>query len=1300
MMDCPMCDTPLEQSIEYSDFDKLVIEEYPYVLAYPYKRMLEETEGRNKLELLAYTFLNGLKLLSLELASEYFQSNLKSAKLNELFRNNLFQPSFGNWNAFLREAIAVFESEKHPLIFPEFAAAYKSIELDKKAQKYKTESPYTNEEGRTAWKKSELTAIGTLINFRNRYLGHGVPLSKDEYTSLYKEIHPVFTDFMKALEYTCALQLTKNDADGEYLLKGCTLVLNETKQSRKVTEDANITLKAGDGRVLHLLPFYILPKQHISDADDRAEILVYEQSTGQRIIFYSPESIKAEESGQVLESLRILLSDKEMEEPCSLQDFSHDYVLKWIKIHNDKVLEGLYKEKKVIPGVYQQRLEAETALLSWIGAKVSLFIMAAEAGSGKTNILTHLLSLYERAGLDSILIRSNRCGSVSLEAELRKILNAPTELDLAQYLNKTYDQLNPLMIIIDGGNEHQQPQGFVDGILTFLSQITPGYVKVVLSWRISTLNDIPEIDSHHDNLIYTAAENEHHALLAKKAYRLFGMNKIELEGAWNAYTKSVTGLYKLKFNFDELFLTDAKLIEELSNPLLLRLFLELHHQKPIPKKDKGFVNLWSVWWTTMLQEPSQATFLQSLAAYMIDQQRLSVTLDELFDHPELGNAVKNIQIDSPYRQLVQKGVLSQYFKEDAIYVAFTMEAAMYYIASLRLSESMIRTKINEHTIWIEPTRFYLWDQAHRSNSSILFVLIDEGKLPCSLVSFGLTQYVFMHGLSSALDQLFMNPSGSDWEILDASFQLIREIRPNESTSIADQILTFVRGKMTDVNKRLVLKLLSEGSKTVVDQIIQEHFEDYKPENVEEAVALARYFEKIGQSKKAYDFLVVYLEDNATITRDTIELFKIFVDICKELGRYKEAWDTIDRWEAELKQHFGLSTKDRALILTRRGSVKEYLGLFAEASEYYSEALRINEELLGPYHGDTLNSISDIGDIKREKGQCDEALQHYELNLERNSKLYDESHPMLAATLTRIGGIYNTKGQYDIALECFEKALNIYVETYGESHPDVAALLYRIGGIYETKGQYNKALEYFEKALTTYIQYYGESHPNVAATLNSIGDIYVTIGQYDKALEYFEKDLVISTEYYGETHPNVAATLNHIGVLFISKRLYDKAVEYLNRALEIDVQYFGSEHRNTAAIKRNLAHALILSGRFDEGEPILLDAIRTLEANTIESDPLLARCFLRYALLHRLQKQSEQALTQVDKSISLFEERFGKDSVEAADAYFEKGMIYYSSNDKDSAHDWFTKCSQIRLNRLGVEHPDSISVQNYLNDIRI
>lgn len=61
----------------YSDFENEVISNYPYVIAYPFKRMLDEEHGRNKLELLAYSFLNLMKYVGLIPAIEYFNLPLK-----------------------------------------------------------------------------------------------------------------------------------------------------------------------------------------------------------------------------------------------------------------------------------------------------------------------------------------------------------------------------------------------------------------------------------------------------------------------------------------------------------------------------------------------------------------------------------------------------------------------------------------------------------------------------------------------------------------------------------------------------------------------------------------------------------------------------------------------------------------------------------------------------------------------------------------------------------------------------------------------------------------------------------------------------------------------------------------------------------------------------------------------------------------------------------------------------------------------------------------------------------------------
>lgn len=64
-MNCPVCQNPLQEEVIESTIsldEQLLISQLPYVIAYPFKRMLEEPDGRNKLELLAYTFLNGLKI--------------------------------------------------------------------------------------------------------------------------------------------------------------------------------------------------------------------------------------------------------------------------------------------------------------------------------------------------------------------------------------------------------------------------------------------------------------------------------------------------------------------------------------------------------------------------------------------------------------------------------------------------------------------------------------------------------------------------------------------------------------------------------------------------------------------------------------------------------------------------------------------------------------------------------------------------------------------------------------------------------------------------------------------------------------------------------------------------------------------------------------------------------------------------------------------------------------------------------------------------------------------------------------
>jgi hypothetical protein len=63
-----------------------------------------------------------------------------------------------------------------------------------------------------------------------------------------------------------------------------------------------------------------------------------------------------------------------------------------------------------------------------------------------------------------------------------------------------------------------------------------------------------------------------------------------------------------------------------------------------------------------------------LAELMLQQQQHAFLVDVLFDDEQIGELVKNIQIDSPYQQLLLNGVCTESIREEQLYVSFTTEA--------------------------------------------------------------------------------------------------------------------------------------------------------------------------------------------------------------------------------------------------------------------------------------------------------------------------------------------------------------------------------------------------------------------------------------------------------------------------------------------------------------------------------------------------------------------------------------------------------------------------------------------------
>ena len=572
-------------NLTFDNNDTKIIETYPYFLAHPYKRALEEEDSFKRLHLLKEVFLNYLKYLGLLTASEYFNSDLKIGEINRAFKNFLYRPQFGHWNAFMRSAIQALNEHSHTWFVKELPDYYNLIETQ----------PYAiNGE----------SSIGKLIDFRNHHLGHSTVPSEQKCESLWAENFTLLKDLLIQMEFCKNYTIVSSDKTVSWRLMGNEITQVNLRQKLK----SNVAILNIHNEELSIVPFFILPGEYfIKEVSDRAKLMVYEQNTGSRIVFFSPESVHGETNNEiVLEQLNLMIREKEKQEPVSINELDEASWKSLLKENNDSTIQSLLSEKKVIKGIYQERQDAEVALRSWIGARAGLFFLAAEAGSGKTNLIVEMNRQYQERGLDTILLRGNRFRTPDIWEELcyRLNLKSDSTFEAADFVN--YEQENPLMILIDGSNENSNSKLLFESIIQFLDLHKGGHIKVVLSWRVNTKSELPKADEKYESIIYSDVkeENRDENIIAKACHWLKPLNKVEVEGAWNKYVNDKQDKIRRKpnFTYEELTYHDRSLSDQLDNPLLLRLFLELNNGKGLPKSRGGFISILTLYHEKLISQ--------------------------------------------------------------------------------------------------------------------------------------------------------------------------------------------------------------------------------------------------------------------------------------------------------------------------------------------------------------------------------------------------------------------------------------------------------------------------------------------------------------------------------------------------------------------------------------------------------------------------------------------------------------------------------------------------------------------------
>lgn len=1131
-MNCPVCQTLLvkqEEEPAISAEYETIIASIPYVIAYPLRRTLAEKHMWTKVNLLKDTFLNYLKYLGLLSASEFFNSNLKDKKMVALFQQALAEPSFGSWNQYIRETLLFLKEQQHAFFCTELVNYYEAVETGKKRKLYKGEIEYIDSNGDVQLKKQEATAIGMLINFRNRYLGHGLTLDEKAAQQLWDEYFPLFRTLLEQMQFASQYTMFKHEHGETYKMQSADINTIE----KDAQTSSQVWLENPQGEQMNVLPFFIVPGEVSLAKEDKEQILAYESYTGKTIKFFSPEGTEKQSSGKILEKLNLLLRDKQKEKPYAPEEFTNEIFMARVADENKLILDKLIAEKKVIPGVYVHREDMEIKLREWIGARMSIIFIAAEAGSGKTNLLVEMQKQYTAREIPSLIIRAGRMEKQTLGEQLAYLLNINATENLSSYKHIAGTQASPTMLLIDGLNEAAQAEALWQEVLDISKTFEPGSLKFVVTSRANSKADLERytLAESDENLVY-GENKEHEQALGGYTYWLTALNMAEMKNAWEDYFQKDKNKYKPQFSFDDLATFDRALYNSISNPLVLRLFLETYHNKALPKKDNKHLNIWADWLATFSN--SEKVFFNMLADAIWEKGENELLLDDVLKNENLKPYFTDDRINAPYPRLKNSGWISRYIKDLNACVAFTVEGALLFIfgkqlqnRSMDISIELIDIILNQGSkLQKAGLESFLCEEGMRGELGLITNLIDAGENKLEICIRPLLHYLKAFGVEDTLNKLLEDTTEKDWQALLKLNNMLDELQL--------QVL-----KKELLNKVIERILFSNKYDTELGLIAISAIDDQK----------ARfYFAKINVGAE-------FLKEDAEL------LFKL--GLCeRRFANYDKALEFYQKSLIIKIKTLGAEHLNVANIYNKIGLAWADKGEYNKSLEFYKKSLDIRLKTLGIVHPYVALSYNNIGIAWDDKGEYNKSLEFYQKSLDILLKTMGAEHPLVASSYNNIGIVWKHKGEYDKALEFYQKSFDIKLKTLGDDHPSVATSYANIGSALSNKGEYDKALDFYQKSHDIKLKTLGAKHPLVATSYNYIGEIWDKKGEFGIALDFYQRCLDIYIKTLGEEHPNVANSYINIAHVWKVKGELEKATSFNTKALEIRLSKFGKEDSRT------------------------------------------------------------------------------------------------------------------------------------------
>ncbi|MEO5340897.1 MAG: CHAT domain-containing protein [Magnetococcus sp. MYC-9] len=407
--------------------------------------------------------------------------------------------------------------------------------------------------------------------------------------------------------------------------------------------------------------------------------------------------------------------------------------------------------------------------------------------------------------------------------------------------------------------------------------------------------------------------------------------------------------------------------------------------------------------------------------------------------------------------------------------------------------------------------------------------------------------------------------------------------------------------------------------------------------------------------------------------------------------------------------------------------------YKEADALLKPLCEAEEQVMGPYHGESVDCQAQMASLKTLQGDHEGAAALYQKILAIQEASLAADNPLLLTTRTQQAELFRHQGEYARAREILQgvlakvakedplllEAKNILAKVYedqgefaqaetltgevlqtekatlGENHPNTLTTMNNLAGIYRRQSRLTEAEGLYKKSLERYRKIFGEDHLGTVSIMNNLGLVYETMGLYDEAELLLRAGLEISRKVLGEHHVSTLANMNNLAMLHESQGNFEQAEPHYLNAIESASWQFGADHPDTMAFVNNLAYLYLMQGAYPKARPLFEKVVASWgkslgekNSKTMKSINNLARVLARLGL----HKEAEPLF---DKALQLRRTVLGENHMDTLRSMHDLGVLYGDMKRLPEAEKLLRDTLQRAEKTLGDQHPYTFETVNSL-----